>query len=253
LSVEFPPESALVPRYAIYYAPRPEEGLAVAASQWLGRSAETGQVRPLKGTSVFSAERLSEITADPRLYGFHGTLKAPIVLADDVSERDLMEAVGRFATGRRSVTVPSMALASLSQFIALVPAAPCADLQDLADSCVIEFDEYRQPADETELARRRASGLSPRQDELLLRWGYPYVLEEWRFHLTLTGRITDEGERTAITELLRRHFSGFIDRPLAVRDLCLFRQPAPGRPFTALARFTLGGGRRVSSEVWRAA
>jgi hypothetical protein len=79
------------------------------------------------------------------------------------------------------------------------------------------------------------------------------VLEEWRFHLTLTGRIGDDGERAAITDLLRRQFQGFIDRPLQVRDLCVFRQPAAGRPFTALARFTLGGGRRVSSEVWRAA
>lgn len=242
-----------VPRYALYYAPRPDEGLAVAANQWLGRNAETGQSRPLKAVSAFTSERLGEITADPRLYGFHGTLKAPIALAEGFGERDLLEAVGNFAVGRRSIVVPSMTLACLSGFMALVPSQPSVELQDLADSCVIEFDEFRQPADEPELARRRAAGLSPRQDELLLRWGYPYVLEEWRFHLTLTGRLQDEGERSAVTELLRRQFMGFIDRPLSVRDLCVFRQPASGRPFTMLARFTLGGGRRVSSEVWRAA
>ena len=246
-------ESVFVPRYAFYYAPRPDEGLAVAASQWLGRNAETGQGRPLKPVSSFTVERLTEITAEPRFYGFHGTLKAPIVLADDASERDLLEAVGNFAIGRRSVVVPSMTLACMSDFVALVPSQPSAELQDLADSCVIEFDEFRQPADEDELVRRRAAGLSPRQDELLLRWGYPYVLEEWRFHLALTGRIGDAGERSTIVDLLRRQFVGFIDRPLQVRDLCVFRQPAAGRPFTALARFALGGGRRVSSEVWRAA
>ena len=246
-------ESVSVPRYALYYAPRAEEGLAVAASQWLGRNAETGQGRPLKPVSSFTAERLMEITAEPRLYGFHGTLKAPIALADGVSERDLLEAVGNFAVGRRSVVVSSMTLAWVSDFMALVPSQLSPELQDLADSCVIEFDEFRQPADEAELARRRAAGLSPRQDELLLRWGYPYVLEEWRFHLTLTGRIGDEGERSVIADLLRRQFMGFIDRPLAVRDLCVFRQAVAGRPFVALARFALGGGRRVSSEVWRAA
>ena len=243
---------AAVPRYALYYAPRLEEGLAVAASQWLGRNAETGQARALKPASEFTAERLAEITAEPRRYGFHGTLKPPLVLCDGASERDLLAAVGSFAARRRPFTVPSMALGCLSGFMALVPGQPSNELQDLADCCVIEFDEFRRPADEAELARRRASGLSPRQDELLLRWGYPYVLEEWRFHLTLTGRIHDEGERTAIGGMLRRQFAGFIDRPLAVRDLCVFRQAEPGRPFIVLARFALGGGRRVKSEVWRA-
>ena len=245
--------SASVPRYALYYAPRPEEGLAVAASQWLGRNAETGQARALKPASEFTAERLAEITAEPRLYGFHGTLKPPLALCDGASERDLLAAVGSFAAGRHSFVVPAMRLGCLSDFLALVPASPSPELQDLADGCVIEFDEFRRPADEAELSRRRAVGLSPRQDELLVRWGYPYVLEEWRFHLTLTGRLRDEAERPVVGDLLRRQFSSFIERPLAVRDLCVFRQPAAGRPFTVLARFTLGGGRRVSSEVWRAA
>jgi hypothetical protein len=175
-----------------------------------------------------------------------------MMLCDGASERDLLAAVGSFAAGRRPFVVPSMRLGCLSGFLALVPAGPSPELQDLADGCVIEFDEFRQPADEAELARRRGTGLSPRQNELLVRWGYPYVLEEWRFHLTLTGRLHDEAERPAVGDLLRRQFSGFIDRPLAVRDLCVFRQPAAGRPFTVLARFTLGGGRRVSSEVWQA-
>jgi hypothetical protein len=102
------------------------------------------------------------------------------------------------------------------------------------------------------LARRRAAGLTARQEQLLTRWGFPYVLEEWRFHLTLTGRIADPKERAAVADLLRKRFSGFIDRPLTVRDLCVFRQSAPDRAFTVLARFRLGGGRLVSAEVWRA-
>ena len=119
-------ESVSVPRYAFFYAPRSEEGLAIAASQWLGRNAETGLSRPIKPTSAFTAERLAEITADPRHYGFHGTLKAPIVLADGVTERDLLEAAGNFAVGRRSVIVPAMTLTCMSGFMALVPSQPAA-------------------------------------------------------------------------------------------------------------------------------
>ena len=241
-----------VPRYALYYAPRSDEGLAHAASQWLGWNPESGGIRRPILSSGFSIERLAEITAEPRRYGFHGTLKPPIALADEVTEGDFLAAVGKFATTMRQFTIPSMVLAELSEFLALVPAEPFADLQDLADRCVIEFDEFRRPADEAELARRRANGLSPRQEQLLTRWGYPYVLEEWRFHLTLTGRVFDVAERAAVKELLRRRFSAFIGAPLQVRDLCVFRQSAPDRAFTVLARFRLGGGRLVNTEVWRA-
>ena len=239
-------------RYALYYAPRPEDGLATLGGQWLGRNAETGEVLAQRPVPPFTAEQMADLTADPRHYGFHGTLKPPMVLQEGVSEPDLLDAVGIFAAARRPFTVPSMRLACLSGFMALVPAQPCAPLQDLADSCVIEFDEFRRPAGEGELVRRRAAGLSPRQEALLQRWGYPYVLEEWRFHLTLTRRLADDVEQSSVTEVLRRRFAGYLDRPLAVEDVCVFRQPASDRPFTVLARFALGGGRRVRTEAWSA-
>lgn len=242
-------------RYALYYAPRADDALATEASQWLGYSPDSGRPRPHPRLSILPPERLAEITAEPRLYGFHGTLKAPIALVDGVSERDFIDAVGRVAIGLRAFSTPALKLAALGDFLSLVPSDRCDPLQDLADRCVIEFDEFRRPADENELARRREAGLTPRQDQLLLRWGYPYVLEEWRFHLTLTGRIADPAERDAVKAVLAQRFRAFIDRPLQVRDLCVFRQPGPGRPFTVLARFQLGGGRVVpvqSVAVWRA-
>lgn len=245
--------SAGLPRYALYYAPRGEEALATAASRWLGRNAETGEARDLVPVSGVLHDRLAAIVADPRLYGFHGTLKPPMSLAEGATERDLLDAVGSFAASQRQIDVPALALAELTDFLALIPAERCAALQDFSDRCVVEFDEFRRAAEPAELARRRAAGLTQRQEDLLLRWGYPYVLEQGRFHLTLTGRVPDAGERAVILDELRRRFVAFIERPLAVRDLCVFRQPAPDRPFTVLARFRLGGGRRLATQVWRAA
>lgn len=240
------------PRYALYYAPRPEEGLTTSAFRWLGWSPEGGRSRLLTAVNGLTAERLAEITAEPRRYGFHGTLKPPMALAEGRSETDLLEAVGAFAARLKPITIPAMALKNLSGFFALVPQARVDDLHDLADRCVVEFDEFRRPAGDAELARRRAANLTPRQDALLTRWGYPYVLEEWRFHLTLTGRLGDAAEREAVHATLCQRFAGYIDQPLQVRDLCVFRQSSPDRAFTVLARFRLGGGRLVSAEVWRA-
>jgi putative phosphonate metabolism protein len=243
--------SDLRPRYALYYAPRQDESLAREASQWLGWNPDGGRACRLTPALGYDTDRLAEITAEPRRYGFHGTLKPPMVLADGASEAEFLAAVGSFAATLQPFTIPAMVLAEISGFLALVPTVRVVELCDLADRCVIEFDEFRRPAGDAELARRRAAGLSPRQDQLLTRWGYPYVLEEWRFHLTLTGRIDDSAERAAVLDLLRRRFSGSLDRPLSVRDICVFRQNTPESAFTVLARFRLGGGRLVRSEVWR--
>lgn len=245
------PAAAAGRRYALYFAPRPEEAFAAVANRWLGRNAETGQGLGRFGGHA-AGERLATLTAEPRLYGFHGTLKPPFVLREETSEAELLAAVGAFARSRRAFPVPSIRLAALSGFLALVPSQPCDALQELADGCVTEFDRFRRPAGADELARRRAAGLSPRQEVLLEQWGYPYVLEEWRFHLTLTGRIADAAERAAVAERVERQFAGFLGKPLPVRDVCVFRQPAAGRPFTVLARFALGGGRRVRTESWPA-
>jgi len=246
-------ETQALPRYALYYAPRVEEALAVAAGRWLGRNADTGEARDLVPVSGVPHERLLAIVAEPRLYGFHGTLKPPIALVEGATERDFLDAVGTLTATERQIDVPALELGALQDFLALVPAGRCAPLQDFSDRCVVEFDEFRRPAGEAELTRRRAAGLTQRQEDLLLRWGYPYVLEQGRFHLTLTGRVKEPRERAAILDELRRRFMGFVDRPLAVRDLCVCRQAAPGRPFTVLARFRLGGGRRLTTHVWRAA
>lgn len=236
------------PRYALYYAPRPDEALAVIASRWLDGATGT---HPSLPSSPLDPKRLAEITAEPRRYGFHGTLKPPIALIDSTSESEFLDAVGRFAAMQPSFNTPPLRLAELSGFLALIPTERSVELQDLADRCVVDFDAFRRPAGEGELARRRAAGLSPRQDELLLRWGYPYVLDQWRFHLTLTGRISDATERAAVADLLRRRFALLVDRPVPVRDLCVFRQAAPDRAFAVLERFRLGVGRPTRVAVAR--
>jgi len=103
---------------------------------------------------------------------------------------------------------------------------------------VMEFDGFRAPADAAEIAKRRAAGLTDRQDAYLLRWGYPYVLEDFRPHFTLTGRIKDAAEREALFGYLDGQLAPFLAEPLPLAELCLFGQEADS-PFRILARFPL--------------
>lgn len=136
--------------------------------------------------------------------------------------------------------LPALRVADLHGFLALRETEPCPALHALADRAVAELDRLRAPAEAAELARRRAAGLSPAQDALLQRWGYPYVFGEWFFHMTLTRRLADT-ERDAWHARTRDFFAAPLLRARLVSDICLFTQSAPGRAFHLAKRIPLRG------------
>lgn len=227
------------PRYAVYVAPAPSTDLAALGRQWLGRDAETGVELPPPACINGAAAWWRSITAAPRRYGFHGTMKAPFALAADRDPDELREALHRLSEKTPSFSLPSLKLTEIGHFLALVPSKACDPLTELADSCVTELDEFRAPPGDAELARRRAAPLTERQLLLLERWGYPYVLDEFRFHMTLTDSIADGAERQRAVLLLSDMFATVCREPLPIEDLCLFMQPEPDAPFTVLERMPL--------------
>ncbi len=215
---------AMAARYAVYYAPSPDSLLHRLGSSWLGRDAYGGGIE----TSDFAA-LIEEPTREPRRYGFHGTLKAPIALNDGVSLDDLLSEADRQAGGITPFAI-ELKLALIKGFLALVPAASSPELAALAARCVETFDRFRKPASEADLARRRAAGLTERQEINLATWGYPYVFEDFQFHLTLTRRLSP-AEIDVILPLAERHFAPVTGKPLVIDALTIFAEPAPGAEF----------------------
>ena len=219
-------------RYAVYYAP--EEGpFAQSAAAWLGWDPATGRavVQPELGLD------LAAMTADPRKYGFHGTIKPPFRLAQAVSVDDLLAAMAQMAQTLHAVTMPGLQMLNLEGFLALVPQGDQTALGDLAARVVAELDPLRAPLNEAEIARRRPERLTPRQRELLDLYGYPYVMEECRFHLTLSGHLSPE-DHAALLPLATQHFAPVLPQPFRVSALCLFGEAEDGR-FHPLQRTTL--------------
>lgn len=221
-------------RYAVYYAPRPG-AFATRAAEWLGWSAETGQALPqpqLPGIADPAA-----ITREPRRYGFHGTLRAPFRLVEGQTALHAIEAVASLSQRLAPVDCEGLRLENLHGFLALTPLGCEAALLDLGAAVVEGTDALRAPLTEAERSRRRPGSLSPRQRELLDRWGYPYVMEEFRFHLTLTDRLADPAP---VAKALEAHFAPVLPRPFVIEDLCLFGEDQDGR-FHLLHRHALTG------------
>jgi putative phosphonate metabolism protein len=226
------------PRYAIYYAANADSALSRFGAELLGFDAHTGNELPFPDEARRFASDWRDITADPRKYGFHATLKAPMALAASKTEAELVAACVAFAERSRAIPVIRPIVDTISGFIAVIPVEPTSALEQLAADCVRDFDSFRASLTAEDRARRNPGKLSERQRTYLDRWGYPYVMEEFRFHMTLTGRL-DAERRGPIIEMLRKRFASLHLETLAVDRIALFRQEDASSRFHIIGEWPL--------------
>lgn len=225
------------PRYAIYFVPAADSALYRFGTALLGYDA-------LGRKDVSQPQALTDaipdwhaLTDDPRRYGFHATLKAPFYLGSGTDEAALIAAFEQFATTPRAIPIITPVVRLLRHFVAIVNDAPNPDLAALADACVAEFESFRAPLTAKDRERRLKSKLTGNQIALLDRWGYPYVFDEFFFHMSLTGRITAEPQR--IAEFLAEQFAELGQRSLAIDRLALLKQDHPAARFAAIRHLPL--------------
>nr|CAD6428074.1 hypothetical protein REQ54_03127 [Rhizobium sp. Q54] len=218
-------------RYAIYFSPAPYDPLTATASEWLGRDAFAGETRDVPASLSLSAGQWRELVAEPRRYGFHATLKAPFELREGRTEAELVDAFDRFAASAEVLEIPRVVIGHLGPFFALVPHALHPPLQAFAASVVRDFEPFRAPLSDADMARRKPERLTAAQRAHLMTWGYPYVMEEFRFHMTLTGPV-DPALAPSVEEELQQRFSSCTNVPLTLDGLALFVERSRGEPFT---------------------
>lgn len=230
-------------RYAVYFAPPEGSAWWRFGAGWLGRDAATGLEVPHPELPGIPTEAFHALTGTPRRYGFHATVKAPFALRPGATRDGLAAALGEFCAPRAPFPMPRLEVMRIDDFLALAPAARESRINDLAAECVRELEPFRAPLEPAELERRRRAGLSPRQDRYLEEFGYPYVLAEFRFHLTLTGSIDGAPPQhvAAARAAAERCVAALADEPLHFDALALFEQPEPAAPFRLVARFPFGG------------
>lgn len=194
-------------RYAVYFLPSGQWG--DAGSAWLGWDCRTGS---------YIETSAKNPTMRPRKYGFHATIKAPFRLASDQSDVSLKHALDSFASGLCSIPLSSLQLAQIGSFFAFTAPQQQPDLIAMSSEVVRKLDLFRAPLTDEDIARRRKSRLTPRQDAQMLQWGYPYVFDDFKFHLTLTGPVKDD---KTIRTRIETAFAGVADKPLVLDTLSI--------------------------------
>ena len=226
-------------RYAIYYCPARDTHLWRQGSAWLGYDAATGRKPPPPDSLELPRHTFETAVTAPARYGFHATLVAPFELADQHSESALCAALTTFCDARHPFAAP-LEVQRLDRFLALTPMATdqeaCRKLNELAESCVRTFDAFRAPLSEHDRRRRATADLAPRQRAHLARWGYPYVLDAFRFHMSLTGALPTD-MLAPMQAVLGRLFDDVLRTPAPIAGLTLVTQPERDSPFTWVRQF----------------
>lgn len=247
-TLEHPPTST---RYAVYFAPGQNDPWWDAGSRWLGRCALTGQALAQPAVAGLAPEQFAQLTQAPRRYGWHATLKAPFVLAEGCTLSELQRELSAIALRHPAFGLPSLMVSKMDGFLGLVIDGGDHAVQHIAANCVTGLHAFAAPLPPSEQTRRRGKGLSARQEQLLQDWGYPFVLDQFRFHFSLTGSLTESltgalvGELVDVTpaqvEALRlaaqQHFSALP--PCRFDRLALFQESRPGAPFTWVSSHAL--------------
>ncbi len=212
-------------RYAIYWTPAAETALARFGELWFG-GCETFGLAP---------ELAARATKNPAHYGLHATLKAPFRLRDNVRIPALQEALDDFCAIRRAQLGGALALGQYQRYLTLVLSGKTADIDWLAAECVTHFDRFRAPLEESDRRRREIDKMSAREAVFLEEFGYPYVLSDFRFHISLAGPL--EGfELDDVTKTLHPHLGAFMTEPFQIEDLTLLGEPDGGGSFEQISR-----------------
>lgn len=229
----------MTPRYAIYFAPAKESPWWDFGANWLGRNEFDDAPLAAPVCLPIAPDELFAITSEPRRYGFHATLKAPFRLSAGRTSDDLMARMAALAANLAPVVLGPLQALSLGKFVALLPVKSTGDLAALAEACVVGLDDMRAALSEEDLARRQIGQLDARAMELLRCYGYPYVLERFRLHFTLTGPVDQPTRQRVIQAVAERVSQLNTAAPLLLDRLCLFKESAPGQPFRRIADMVL--------------
>jgi hypothetical protein len=213
--------------------------LSVVAASWLGRNVYSGEPTELPSVTGLSSADIAYHTAVPRRFGFHAVMMSPFRLHPEMTESQLLKALMHFAGAQTPFEIDRLEVARIGRCFGLMPQVPSTAMHLLAANVVQEFDAFRAPLSEDEIERSDPDRLTAPQFSNLHRWGDPHVMDEYRFHMMLTGPLASDAMRQ-VEPPLRELLEPCLATPLSVGSLALFVEQETGAPLRVHSQHPLG-------------
>ena len=184
-------------RYAIYYAPPKESSLEEFGRYWFGWDPLNAKlinnkqrINYLNGFGIKNLKNIDKNVLIAKKYGFHGTLIPPFKLNKNYSTNTLFKKTEEIAKKLKKFKFYKFKLKKINNFYAFVQNKKNNNINKLSNRLVRELFKFRSPLTKKEIDRRNPSKLSKLQLNILYKWGYPYLMSEFNFHMTLASEVT---------------------------------------------------------------
>lgn len=229
-------------RYGIYFTPDDNSELAAYGATVLRRTAVDASdwLNPDLAVSFPATSAWQEQIRKPAHYGFHATMKAPFELAQGQSADKLTAALEAFCRTQISIVLDGLAPVRSCRYDALALTQQPDEISRLASDCVTLFEQFRAPLGKADIARRNPASLTESELANMHRYGYPYVLNDFNFHMTLSGQ--SNRDDNAYFAWLQDLYKTMVKEPPVLDRLCVFYQPDRQKPFIRIEEFKFGRG-----------
>ena len=227
-------------RYAIYFTPDDKSELAAYGATVLRRTPVDASdwLNPDLPVSFPDTSAWHDQIKKPAHYGFHATIKAPFELAQGQSADKLITDLEAFCQNKTPIILDGLAPVRSSRYDALAFKQQPDEIPILASDCVTQFEVYRAPLTAADIERRNPASLTESELANMHRYGYPFVLNDFNFHMTLSGQ-NNRDDNAWFVWLQDLYLAMVKETPIMDR-LCVFYQIDRQSPFTRIEEFKFG-------------
>ena len=227
-------------RYAIYFSPADDSELDIFGATVLRRRATDAKewLHPALPVEFPASVCWSTQSQVPSRYGFHATIKAPFTLAEGQSIDQLQQDLANFSNTQKPIPLPGLAPMLTSRYHSLAFEQQPEPLRQMAAACVQQFEPFRAPLTEADIKRRDPASLTPRQQDYLKQYGYPYVLDDFNFHMTLAG--ATDNKNSDYLQWLGSLYESIVKETPVLDRLSIFYQPDRNTAFVRKSEFLFG-------------
>ena len=182
-------------RVAIYFLPKKNSSLENFGKNLLGRDINKKKKISLTRRQKYFISRgftffdeLKDYCEQPAKYGFHATLKAPFRLKRNVKTKNFYDVISHIAAQHSRFKIQGLKIVYSKKFTFITSRKPNKLLINLENDLVKHLDTFRAELNKKEIKKRIPDSLTFKQNKYLKEWGYPFVFDQFKFHMTLMNQ-----------------------------------------------------------------